>query len=247
MARDPTFLTAWCALAEHQDWIYFTGEDSAPERLAAAQAAVDAAVRLRPEAGETHLARALHRYCGYRDFAGAREQLALARQTLPNNAQIYRLLGLIDRREGRWGDSNRNLERALELDPRNRDIYIELGEESYHFQRRYADAERVMRHLLALRPGAPGPQLSLRWIELDRSAKLGPLKQLVDSLVESPAAREAVVAESALELALYMSDPDSAERALMLISSDSAKPVYWHSFWHPRGDFLPVMELRSAE
>src|SRR5580765_2268067 len=117
VARDPSFMTAWCALASHHDWLFFSGADATPERLALAQAAVDAAVRLRPDSGEAHLAQALHLYCGYRDFAGAREQLALARRTLPNNAEVFRRLGLIDRREGRWGDSNRNLERALELDP----------------------------------------------------------------------------------------------------------------------------------
>jgi tetratricopeptide (TPR) repeat protein len=231
-------MTAWCALAAHHDWIYFSGGDATPERRALAQAAVDAAVRLRPDSGEAHLAQALHRYCAYRDFAGAREQLALARRTLPNNAEVFRRLGLIDRREGRWEDSDRNLGRALELDPRNQNLHWELGEESYHWQRRYADAERVLRRLAALRPGAPGPQLVLRLIELDQTANLQPIKQLVDSLVQGPTAREAVVAESALELAFMQSDPDAAERALLLLSPDPAKPVYWYSFWHPRSYFL---------
>jgi TolB-like protein/class 3 adenylate cyclase/Tfp pilus assembly protein PilF len=243
VARDPSFMTAWCALATHHDWAYFSGADATPDRRALAQAAVDAAVRLRPDSGEAHLARALHRYCGYRDFAGAREQLALARRTLPNNAEIFRLLGLIDRRQGRWDDSNRNLERALELDPRNRDIHIELGQESYHWQRRYADAERILRRLAALRPGAPGPQLLLRWIELDQTANLQPIKQLVDSLVHGPTAREVVVAESALELAYMRSDPEAAESAIKLLSPDAAKPIYWHGFWHPRSYFLGRIAL----
>jgi TolB-like protein/class 3 adenylate cyclase/Tfp pilus assembly protein PilF len=243
VARDPTFLTAWCALAEHHDWAYFGGVDTTPERLALAQTAVDAAVRLRPEAGETHLAQALHRYCGYRDFAGAREQLALARKTLPNNAQVFRLLGLINRRGGRWEDSNRNLERALELDPRNRDYHVELGVESYVLQRRFADATRVLQRLAALRPGAPGPQISLRWIEVDRNANLEPIKQLIDSLLAGPTAREAVVAESALELAFVRNDPEAAERALMLLSPDPTKPIYWYGYWHPRSYFLGRIAL----
>ena len=238
LARDPGFMTAWCALAAYHDWVFFEGADATPERRELAQAAVDAAVRLRPDSGEAHLAQALHRYCGYRDFAGAREQLALARRTLPNNAEVYRLLGLIDRREGRWDDSNRNMERALELDPRDQNLHRELGDESYHWQRRYADAERVLRRLAALRPGAPGPQLLLRWLELDRTANLQPIKQLVDSLVQGTTAREAVVAESALDLAYLRSDPEAAESALELLSPDATKPIYWHGFWHPRAYFL---------
>ena len=68
--------------------------DRTPARLALAEAAIDAAFRLRPDAGEAHLARAGHLYRGYRDYDGALAELEIARQTLPNDARLFELEGL---------------------------------------------------------------------------------------------------------------------------------------------------------
>src|SRR5882757_5426668 len=57
--RDPSFFDAYCQLAYAHEWLYGqTGSDHTPARLALAEAAVQAAARLRPDAAETHLARA---------------------------------------------------------------------------------------------------------------------------------------------------------------------------------------------
>ena len=53
------------------------------------------------------------------DYNGALAELELARQTLPNDPRIFELTGYIQRRQGRWEESTRDLERAMELDPRN--------------------------------------------------------------------------------------------------------------------------------
>lgn len=52
VARDPSFFQAYCLLASTHDNLYFVGNDHTPARLALAQAAIDAAFRLRPDAGE---------------------------------------------------------------------------------------------------------------------------------------------------------------------------------------------------
>ena len=101
------------------DQLYFFGYDHTPARLAPAEAAIQEAFRIRPNAGEAHLARAFHLYNGYLDYDGALAELEVARQTLPNDPRILRVTGFIQRRQGRWEESTRNLERALELDPRN--------------------------------------------------------------------------------------------------------------------------------
>ena len=62
---DPTFFQAYCQLAWVHDEIYHFRFDRAPERLTLAQAAIDSAIRLRPDAGDAHLARARHLYRGY--------------------------------------------------------------------------------------------------------------------------------------------------------------------------------------
>ena len=55
------------------------------------------------------LARAFHLYSGYLDFDGALAEVGVARQTLPNDARIFRLSAYIQRRQGRWEESARNV------------------------------------------------------------------------------------------------------------------------------------------
>src|SRR5438552_4010627 len=57
VARDPSFFQAYCELAWAHGSLYYFGVDHTPARLASEEAAVQAASRLRPDAGETHLAR----------------------------------------------------------------------------------------------------------------------------------------------------------------------------------------------
>ena len=128
VARDPSFLEAYCALALSHDQIYFFSFDHTPARLASAEAAIQEAFRIRPNAGETHLARAFHLYNGYLDYDGALAELEVARQRLPNDPRIFRLTGSIQRRQGHWEESTRYLERALELDPRNLNTLESLGD-----------------------------------------------------------------------------------------------------------------------
>ena len=115
VARDPNYFQAYCKLASVHDQIYLNGPDQTPARLALADAALKAAQRLRPDAGETHLALAEHLYCGFLDYDRARHELELARRSLPNEPLVFELAGFIDRRQGHWDASTRNFLRALEL------------------------------------------------------------------------------------------------------------------------------------
>src|SRR5215468_5358633 len=118
--RDPSFFDAYCQLAYAHEYLYAqTGVDHTAVRLALAEAALQAATRLRPDAGETHLARAQYLYFGLRDYAGALAQLESARKTLPNDPRLFELTGYILRRRGNQEEGSRNLQRAVEIDPRN--------------------------------------------------------------------------------------------------------------------------------
>src|SRR5258705_8235904 len=55
--RDPSFFDAYCQLAYAHEYLYAVlGSDHTPARLALAEAALQAAARLRPDAADTHLA-----------------------------------------------------------------------------------------------------------------------------------------------------------------------------------------------
>ena len=109
VARDPSFFRAYCQLAFVHDSLYFYGFDRTPARLALAEAALETASRLRPDAGETHLARAWNLYWGHLDYDGALAELEVAHRTLPDNPRILSLTGSVQRRQGHWEESTRIL------------------------------------------------------------------------------------------------------------------------------------------
>ena len=99
--RDSSFFDAYCQLAWAHELVYAVlGFDHTPARLALAEAAVQAATRLRPDAAETHFTRAQYLYNGLRDYAGALAELEIARQALPNDPRLFALTGYILRRRG---------------------------------------------------------------------------------------------------------------------------------------------------
>jgi tetratricopeptide (TPR) repeat protein len=151
IARDPGFLLAYCRLAEAHDELYFLRFDYTPSRLELAKSAIDSAFRLKPDSGEAHLALAAHFYHGYFDYDHARDELAIAVRTLPNNSRIFEWSGYIDRRQNRWQDAVRNFERAMELDPRNVKI-LTSGIVTYRLLRDYARARTIDRRLIAIEP-----------------------------------------------------------------------------------------------
>jgi TolB-like protein len=181
VARDPSFFQAYCRLAGAHNQLYFLGQDHTPARLAAAEAALKEAFRIRPNAGEAHLARAVHLYNGYLDYEGALAELEVARHTLPNDPRIFRLTGYIQRRQGRWEESTRNLERALELDPRNLNTLANLGD-SYGGLRRYAEQKSNFDRMLSIQPNDVAVKAERAFVEVDWKADTGPLHQLIDEI-----------------------------------------------------------------
>jgi tetratricopeptide (TPR) repeat protein len=109
VARDPAFFEAYYQLVYAHGYAYAVQGDHTPARLASAEAALQAATRLRPDAGETHLARANYLYRCLRDYNGALAELELARRTLPNDPRIFELTGYILRRRGQPEEGVRNL------------------------------------------------------------------------------------------------------------------------------------------
>ena len=180
--RDPHFLLALCLLSKVHGAIYWFGFDHTSARLDLANAAVQTALRLQPDAGEAHLALADYYYHGFLDYKRARAELAIARRTLPNNAEVFAYTGYIDRREGHWEEATRNQERAIELDPRNFFTLQELAS-TYGVQRRYADELRIYDRALTIVPGDPAIRIYRAQIALDWRADIKPLQAMLAMLV----------------------------------------------------------------
>ena len=112
---------------------------------------MQAATRLRPDAAETHLARAQYLYYGLRDYAGALAELEIAQRVLPNDPRLFQFTGFILRRRGQQEEGLRNLQRAAELDPRNFDTLQQIAL-SYQQLGRYAEAIAALDRASAIVP-----------------------------------------------------------------------------------------------
>ena len=234
VARDPAFLLAYCQLAFAHDQIYFVDFDHTDTRLALAETSVKAAVRLQPDAGETHLAQAIHFYWGYRNYSQARKELDKAQHALPNNAKIFDFLGLIDRRQGRWDEAIRNFERAVDLDPRNQDI-LTSPVDTYPRLRRYEEAIAAAYRLRALLPRSAFLRVIPVSIRVDADANIAPLRATLNRIEAEGPASAAEVAAISFETALGERDPAAAARALANMPSESyirqadyTAPRAWH-------------------
>jgi TolB-like protein/class 3 adenylate cyclase/Tfp pilus assembly protein PilF len=213
IARDPSFFRAYCQLAYAHDALYFLGFDHTPERLALAEAVVQAATRLRPDAGETHLARARNLYWGYLDYDGALAELGVARQTLPNDSRVFELKGLIQRRQGRWEESTQNLEHAIDLDPRNFFTLQQIAI-SYGVLRRYAEQTSVLDRALAIEPNDVTTKVALAFIQFHWKADTGPSHRAIDSVRATNPAAVPTIADAWLSCALAERDAAASKNAL---------------------------------
>jgi serine/threonine protein kinase/Flp pilus assembly protein TadD len=190
VARDPSFFKAYCLLASTHDRIYFFGDDHTPARLALAEAAIEAAFRLRPDAGEAHLARAQNLYRGYLDYDAALAELEVAAQTLPNDAGVFELKGYIQRRQGKQEEAVHSLERAIDLDPRNSFTLQQIAL-SYRHLRRFAEEKSVLDHALAIEPNDIDTKLERAAVDFYWKADPRPLHQMVESIrAANPAATQ---------------------------------------------------------
>ena len=238
VARDPAFLLAYCRLAEAHDAVHFQGIDLEPGRLALAKSAIDSAFRLKSDSADAHLALALHFYFGYLDYDRARQELAIAARTLPNDARVFQLAGQIDRRHGRWHDAVRNFERAIALDPRNGG-HLGAVTVTYDMMRAYKQAKESANRLIALKPNDIHPQLIRAGIDVHERADTRPLHTLVEKiLTHDPAAAATLSAtgdgEVPFTLALWERDPVAADRALAALPENTFE-VRWHGVDFGRG------------
>jgi len=182
VARNPSFFDAYCQLAGAQDRIFFLGFDHTDARLNLAETVIQSIQQLRPELGETHLALAQHYYYAYRDYDRARQELVLARLTLPNESRIPLLAGYIDRRQGRWEKSLEEMTQALELNPRDFSVLQQIAL-TYEALGRYKEMVVTLDRMLAIAPTDVQSRVRRALVDLENRADPKPFQTAIDAIL----------------------------------------------------------------
>src|SRR5262249_16838875 len=148
----------------------------------------------------------------YLDYKGALAELELASQTLPNDSRVFLWKGLIERRQGRWQESTRDLERGIELDPRNYFLLDETAQ-SYLALRRYPEENATYDRILSFEPNDAVSRAARAVAELNSEADTRPLHQVVESIRSSNPTATSKIAGAWLLCAFAERDPVAAKNA----------------------------------
>jgi TolB-like protein/Tfp pilus assembly protein PilF len=221
IARDPSFFLAYCQLSLAHDQQYFlTGVDHTAARVAKAQSALDAALRLRPDAGEAHLARAEFLYRIHLDYDGALAELEIARRTLPNDPRAFELMGYVFRRQGKQEEGLEYINRALNLDPRNL-FTLQQVALSYFYLRRFSENVAVLDRALAIKPDDPDTMVARGISIMSWKADTRPLHRTIEELRAKNPAAISGVADSWFLCALAERDAKAGEAAVAALGDNT--------------------------
>ena len=233
--RDPNFALAYCALAKAQ-----LGHGRQIENFELAKKAAETALRLRPDLAEGHLALARYYWLAPDSIIGvdrvaaydrARDELAIVRRMLPNNAEALLIDAVIGRRQNRWDASLANLQKASELDPSNGEVAFRL-EQIYFEMRRYSELEQFIKKQAA----SGGPRVRaiedpFYWLPMMKLAQGDPVA--AQSLLEQvPPEYDPYgwIWDIRFKAVLYLRDYDAANRVIAATPAKLADTAFGEQF-----------------
>jgi TolB-like protein/Flp pilus assembly protein TadD len=154
---DPKFALGWSLLSSVDSAGYITA--TLPRTTALrdeAGNAAETALKLQPNLGEAVSAKAFYHYVFLKDYDTALRYFEQAARLLPSDSRIPEALAFVERRRGRWEQSEAYFNRAERLDPRNVRI---IGQHAvlYKMLRRFPDAVRKYEDVLNITPDDPQP------------------------------------------------------------------------------------------
>src|SRR6266481_3444895 len=154
---DPKFALGWSLLSSVDSAGYITV--TLPRTTALddeARTAAETALKLQPNLGEAVSAKAFYHYVFLKDYDTALRYFEQAARLLPSDSRIPEALAFVERRRGRWEQSEAYFNRAERLDPRNVRI---IGQHAvlYKILRRFPDALRKYEDLLNIIPDDAQP------------------------------------------------------------------------------------------
>ena len=241
--RDPNFVSAYCYTARANDLLFFFDLDPTPDRISLAQSAVDTALRLRPDSAEAHFARADYLFRCLRDYDRAQEELAIARQGLPNSSPFFILSGYINRRRNHFADAERDFSTAFAVDPRNPNAYNLLAD-TYVLERRFPEAVHVYDNVVAAGETVPVVQFRRTASIFYGTGDSGPLRDVLTKYPEM----EFAGGQTPARVWMAMMDGNYAEAERVLAASpDQGFQDIDFSFYFPKSWYQAMIARERGD
>jgi (2Fe-2S) ferredoxin/tetratricopeptide (TPR) repeat protein len=210
VALDPTFALAHAALSELHGRMSWFRYDPSPERLVRQRAEAEIALRLAPHLPQAHVAIGEVHYRGRRDWAAALKDYRIALEGLPNDAELWELIGYAHRRLGNWDEALAALDKVVVLDPRNANALWDLGAGTLRFLRRYQEDVEYSSRALALAPDVAEVDVYRGWTWVVWQGRLDSLGAALDRHPrEADLGSLGSVAAQRAQLWLWERKPDS--------------------------------------
>jgi serine/threonine-protein kinase len=203
LALDPEFALAHAALSDIHGVMVWFGYDTSPERLDRQREEAEIALRLAPELPQAHIAMGRLHYFVRGDWQAALDEYGIALQGLPDDARLWTFIGQAHRRLGSWDQVDVAFEMATRLDPRNANLYNDLGGNTLRSRRRYPDAIAAYDRALTLAPDLHDAAISKGHSYLAWKGELDTLRAVLERV---PPTRSTL---PRLEMLLWERNPDS--------------------------------------
>ncbi|MEY2519836.1 MAG: eukaryotic-like serine/threonine-protein kinase [Verrucomicrobiota bacterium] len=232
VTHDPGFALAYARLSELHLNLY-QWVDQTESRLAQAKAALQQAMRLAPDAPETHIAEALSA-TATGDCKHALDLLRGVQRERPDDAFVFQQIGQAEECVGMWREGLQDMERAKQLAPRNSNIPNQL-KEMYTALRDYENSDRVCDDAIAQFPNGPN---YYRAQKVANSLARGDTKQARARLAEIPEKFDPSGYRSLLSLTISF-----AERDFDRFTREVANTPWEHFIGEMkmRGDFMRAL------
>jgi TolB-like protein/Flp pilus assembly protein TadD len=228
---DPSFALAFAELSEVLATIWLFGIDRSADALAAQQAAADSALALQPDLPEAHRAAGWVHY-NNNDFRQALDEFAIALEGAPSDVVTITSIGYAHRRLGNWPEVYAAFERASQLDPRDVNVFEDLGGTTFAVTHRYQEAAEAYSRALELAPDNVESAWSKGMVYCSWEGQLDTLRALVNGTpgMDNWHRWELEMLEGDGEeaLALFPSGPDSVLVSQGLVTSKSLNAAWMH-------------------
>ncbi len=214
---DPQFALAYSSAAHAHDCLYYA-TDHTLDRLALANQAIQAALRLAPDLPEVQLNYAYHLYSCYRDYEAAKVHLDMSRAAGMPTVYGLELQATLDRGQGRFDAAAQEFRTCVELDPLNPKLILDLAVTLYA-TRQFRPAAEAYDRLIALAPDNVAYRIQkCLYVTFMETGDLVPLDQAIEKLPASEADDPSTV-NLKLNLA---SDQRNLEKAQTLVNDLAA-------------------------